>query len=155
MPRPKKNKKDSSKVEKNITASIPKKKGRKPKNHVIEETPIPKKRGRKPKDPENTSTTQDTLLTKEQMEDRKEKIRASIPKIDLHRTRDIFDLVKDKDMCENYTTFSCHRPDIYLDLGCSECALAKNCVCPIKDVNRRPEDKRPKFRKFTSAKKSS
>jgi hypothetical protein len=155
MPRPKKNKIKSPKEEKNIVASAPKKRGRKPKNIPTEEPIIPKKRGRKPKIVDPSAPVQDGPLTKEQMEDRKEKIRASIPKIDLYRTRDIYDLVKDKEVCADYTAFSCHRPDIYLDYGCSECALAKNCVCRIKDLNRRPEDRRPKFRKFTSAKKSS
>ena len=167
MPRPKKNKIKSSKEKKNI--AVPKKRGRKPKDSVPKEE-APKKRGRKPKEPVVASEPpkrrgrkpklppmpdQDGPLTKEQLEDRKEKIRATIPKIDLYRVRESIDLVKDKETCNVYTAFSCHRPDIYLDYGCSECVLQKNCACPIKDINRRPDDRRPKFRKFTSAKKSS
>ena len=117
--------------------------------------PVQKKRGRKPKYAVPPINAQDGPLTKEQMEDRKEAIRATLPKFDMDRARDIYDLAKDKEMCKVYTSFSCHRPDIYLDLGCVECVLQKNCACPIKDTNRKPDGKSPKFRKFTSAKKSS
>jgi hypothetical protein len=129
---------------------VPLKKRGRPKK-VIETPPVEKA----PKEKDTESKKEPVVLTQEDMEIRREKIRATIPKIDLHRTKETFDLVKDKELCKNYTIFSCHRPDIYLDLGCVECALQKNCACPLKDINRRPEDKRPKFRKFTSAKKSS
>jgi hypothetical protein len=94
-------------------------------------------------------------ITQEDMEIRREKIRATIPKYNPDRTPTIYNLVKDSDMCREYTKFSCHRPDIYLDLGCSECALQSNCACPLKNLNRKPEDRRPKFRRFTTKAKDN
>lgn len=94
-------------------------------------------------------------LTREQMELRREKVRATLPKIDLHKTREVFDLTKDKDLCKSYTSFACHRPDIYLDRGCRECSLQKNCECPIKDINRIPDGRAPKLKKFVTKPKIS
>lgn len=76
------------------------------------------------------------VLTREEMQARRDKISASLPKIDFYKERAIFDISKNKDKCKEYTYFACHRPDIYLDYGCEECSLKKYCVCPIKDVNR-------------------
>lgn len=136
-----------------------KKRGRPPK--VITDKVITgKRRGRPPKEitdnniPDN-SIPEKKVLTREEMEDRKEKIRATLPKFDPYRVPNIINLAKDSDACIEYTKFSCHRPDIYLDLGCSECILQKDCACPLKDVKRHPEDKRPKFRRFTSQSKKS
>lgn len=88
--------------------------------------------------------------TNEEREARYDKIRATIPKIDFNRVREVVNLAKDKDACKHHTSFSCARPDIYLDYGCKECILQKNCVCPIKDINRNPDDRRPKFKKFVT-----
>jgi hypothetical protein len=41
----------------------------------------------------------------------------------------------------------CWRPDIFLNLGCAECVLAKNCACPIKDLNRIPDNRPRKFKR--------
>jgi hypothetical protein len=87
-------------------------------------------------------------LTPEQLEARREKVRATIPKIDLHRTREFINITKDKDVCREHTSFSCHRPDIYLDYGCIECSLQKACACPLKDINRKPDGRVPKIKKF-------
>lgn len=76
------------------------------------------------------------IETPEEREARYDKIRATIPKIDLHRVREIIDLRKDKDACKQHTYFACHSPQIYLDYGCNECSLQKHCACPIKDVGR-------------------
>lgn len=76
------------------------------------------------------------ILSREEMEARREAISATLPKIDFYKTRVIYNIAKDKDMCKEYTKFACHRPDIYLDLGCNECALNKHCACPIKDISR-------------------
>jgi hypothetical protein len=51
-------------------------------------------------------------------------------------------LLKDKEMCTKVTEFACWRPDIYLDLGCTECILRDNCACPIKNLKRKPHVKR-------------
>jgi hypothetical protein len=90
------------------------------------------------------------MITREEMQARRDAISETLPKIDFHKTRIVYDLVKDKDMCKAYTDFSCHRPDIYLDYGCKECALQNNCEAKIKDVNRQPDDRRPKFKRFTT-----
>lgn len=87
------------------------------------------------------------VLTREQMEDRAEEIRRNLPKIDLNRQRELIDMVKNKEVCAEVTSFACWRPDIYLDYGCSECSLVKNCVCPIKNLKRKPDGRYRKFRK--------
>lgn len=89
-------------------------------------------------------------LTPEQLEARREKVRATIPKIDLHRTRESINITKDKEACASHTSFACHRPDIYLDYGCAECSLQKACACPLKDINRKPDGRVPKVRKFVT-----
>lgn len=87
------------------------------------------------------------VLTREEMEARRDEIRKTIPKYDPDKVRTIYDIVKDKDMCKIYTYFACHRPDIYLDYGCQECALKKHCACPIKDLNRVADGRHRKKKK--------
>jgi len=87
-------------------------------------------------------------LTREEMEERREKIRANMPKIDLYKTRELVNITKDKDACAQHTSFACHRPDIFLDYGCAQCSLQKHCACPIKDINRKPDGRAPKVKKF-------
>ncbi len=94
-------------------------------------------------------------LTPEQMEARREKIRATIPKIDLHKSRELINITKDTEACAVHTSFACHRPDIYLDYGCVECSLQKACACPLKDINRKPDGRVPKIRKFVTKPKIS
>lgn len=87
------------------------------------------------------------VLTREEMEARAEEIRRNLPKIDLHKVREPIDMVKNKEVCKEVTANACWRPDIFLDLGCAHCTLAKNCACPIKDLKRNPEDRRPKYKR--------
>jgi len=54
------------------------------------------------------------------------------------------DMVKNKEVCAQVTAHACWRPDIYLDLGCEACILKDNCACPIKNLKRKPHDRRPK-----------
>jgi hypothetical protein len=82
-------------------------------------------------------------LTREEMEDRRAEISASLPKMKFNDPV-IIDLAKNKDACKQWTYFACHRPDIYLDYGCLECALHKHCACPIKNTNRKPDNYRKK-----------
>lgn len=132
-----------------------------PKTKTKEEIVPLKKRGRPKKVIDNSTEVvletkkEFNILTQEDMEIRREKIRSTIPKIDLHRTRELVNITKDKDACREHTSFACHRPDIYLDLGCSECSLKHACACPLFDPNRKPDGRVPKIRKFTTAKKSS
>jgi hypothetical protein len=67
-----------------------------------------------------------------------------IPKINLNKPREIIDMTKNKEVCQEVTSSSCWRPDIYLDYGCSECKLVKNCASSIKNVKRIPERKKRK-----------
>jgi len=94
-------------------------------------------------------------LTPEQIEARREKIRATIPKIDLHKTRESINLIQNKKECAKHTSFACHRPDVFLDYGCAQCSLAKACTCPLKDLNRMPTGRAPKIKKFVTKKKIS
>lgn len=82
-------------------------------------------------------------MTREEMEDRRAEISASLPKMKFSDPI-IIDLTKNKDACKQWTYFACHRPDIYLDYGCSECVLQKHCACPIKNINRKPDSYRRK-----------
>ena len=72
-----------------------------------------------------------TLL---EMEEEIEKIRRDMPKINLNSPRNIINLVKDRDMCEQLTKDTCIRPDIYLDndKSCDNCSINENCKCPLK-----------------------
>jgi hypothetical protein len=88
--------------------------------------------------------------TEEERQERYDKIRATIPKIDFNRTREVIDLKKDKDACKEHTHFACNNPHVYLDMGCAECNINKHCACPIKDLNRRPDDRRPKFKRIVT-----
>jgi hypothetical protein len=86
-------------------------------------------------------------ISREEMEARREAIRATLPKFNPDREPAIYDLAKNKDKCKEYTYFSCHRPDIYLDYGCEQCVLNKNCMCPIKDVTRIADGRHKKKKK--------
>jgi len=85
------------------------------------------------------------VLTREEMEERAEKVRKDIPKIDLNKPRVSIDMVKNKEVCREVTASACWRPDIYLDFGCSECKLVKNCASAIKNLKRKPQNKRGKI----------
>ena len=154
--RPKKTK--DKPLKKDKQEKVPLKKRGRPKKVVetssVEEVPL-KKRGRPKKVVETPVEKVSNAPTQEEMELRREKIRATIPKIDLYRNREMINITKDKDACKEHTFFSCHRPDIYLDLGCIECSLKNACACPLFDPNRKPDGRAPKIRKFTSARKSS
>jgi hypothetical protein len=85
------------------------------------------------------------VLTREEMEARAEEIKRNLPKIDLHKVREPIDMVKNKEVCAEVTAFACWRPDIYLNLGCEECSLVKNCACPIKNLKRKPAPRAQKL----------
>jgi hypothetical protein len=87
------------------------------------------------------------ILTREEMQARRDAISETLPKFDFYKPRTIIDLTKDKDVCKEFTNFACHRPDIYLDMGCDECSLKKHCACPIKDITRKADGRGKKKRK--------
>jgi len=99
-------------------------------------------------EPKEKKKYEPKILTREEMEARAEEIKRNLPKIDLHKVREPIDMVKNKDVCIEVTSFACWRPDIYLDLGCSECSLVKNCACPIKNLKRKPAAKARKLTKL-------
>jgi hypothetical protein len=86
------------------------------------------------------------FLTREEMENKAEEIRKSIPKIDLSKPTEVFNLTKNKDVCMATTKDSCWRPDVYLDKGCLSCNIVKFCACPIKNIKRVPDNRRGKIK---------
>jgi hypothetical protein len=159
--RPRKNKDITSK---NITGK--KISGKKITGKVIPENKVTgKKRGRPRKIISENNITQKDIpdnikkqseyMSREDMELRREKIRATLPKFNPDKVPNIVDLSKDKDICAEYTSFACHRPDIFLDYGCSQCRLQKHCACPIKDIKRIPDGRAPKIKKFVMKPKIS
>lgn len=80
----------------------------------------------------NAENKGDEYLTREQMEDRKEKVRASLPKMDPDYKPTPMSFSNAEDVAE-LTRGSCQRPDIYLDAGCVHCPLYKHCVCASKN----------------------
>jgi len=75
-------------------------------------------------------------MTVEEMEDRKERVRATLPKFD-PEARPVRIDFKDADAVAELTLGTCQRPDIYLDAGCSNCPLVKHCKahCCVPDRN--------------------
>jgi hypothetical protein len=113
----------------------PKKKTKLKKEPVSSKTTKEKKKVGRPK---KHLETNETYLTKEQMEARAERIRKDLPKYDPFKPRIVVDLAKDPEECKKTTQFACFRPDVYLDYGCEFCSLYKHCACPIKDgVNKK------------------
>lgn len=108
-----------------------------------------------PKEPKESKPKIVSVETQEERELRYDEIRKTIPKIDLHRSREVIDLRKDKEACKQHTYFSCNNPPIFLDLGCAECSISKYCACPIKDLNRKPDGRAPKIKKFVTKPKTS
>lgn len=71
-------------------------------------------------------------LTVDQIEDRKEKIRATLPKMDPDYKPHPINL-KNAEEVADLTKGACQRPDIYLDAGCVHCPLYKHCICASKN----------------------
>lgn len=109
----------------------------------------------KPKEPKEPKPKVISVETQEEREARYDEIRKTIPKIDLHRSREVIDLRKDKEACKQHTYFACNNPQVFLDLGCAECSISKYCACPIKDLNRKPDGRAPKIKKFVTKPKTS
>jgi hypothetical protein len=70
-------------------------------------------------------------LTLDEIEDRKEKIRATLPKFNPDFKPIPYDLNNEDDVIE-LTKSACQRPDIFLDYGCPECPFYKYCACAVK-----------------------
>ena len=73
------------------------------------------------------------FLTREEMEERAEEIRKTLPKINVNRPKVVVDLAEDPDWCKKITDGACFRPDIFLKYkDCDDCRLYKNCKCSIR-----------------------
>jgi len=72
------------------------------------------------------------VLTWEEIEDRKEEIRKSIPVLKYEKIKPI--TPNNKEGVEELTKSACVRPDIYLnnDKHCDGCAWSKYCICHLK-----------------------
>lgn len=73
----------------------------------------------------SNNTTVD-YMTVDDMEDRKEKVRATLPKMDPEAKPIKIDL-NDPEAVSELTKGVCQRPDIYLDAGCAHCPLVNHC----------------------------
>lgn len=80
----------------------------------------------------NAKDNSTEYLTVDQIEDRKEKIRATLPKMDPDYKPHPINL-KNAEEVADLTKGACQRPDIYLDAGCVHCPLYKHCVCASKN----------------------
>lgn len=83
-------------------------------------------------------------MTLEDIEDRKEKVRASLPLFNPDAKPVRYNLSNEEDVAE-LTQSACQRPDIYLDAGCPSCPLYKYCACALKsDKDRTGNSRRVK-----------
>ena len=102
---------------------------------------VPKSGKAKAGDINVSGNTVEDYLTVDDIEDRKEKVRATLPKFDPDR-KPVKINFKDQDEVEDLTRGVCQRPDIYLDAGCSQCPISQYCIAGCKDMRRKPEDTR-------------
>jgi hypothetical protein len=102
---------------------------------------------KEPKIEKEKKTQEKVFLSPEEWEARKDEVRKTLPKMNPNYETVPIDLAKDKKVCSQVTHMACWRPDIFLNLGCAECVLAKNCACPIKDINRIPDNRPRKFKR--------
>jgi hypothetical protein len=102
---------------------------------------VPKSGKAKAGDINVSGNTAEDYLTVDDMEDRKEKVRATLPKFDPDR-KPVKINFKDQEEVEELTRGVCQRPDIFLDAGCSQCPISQFCIAGCKDMKRKPEDTR-------------
>jgi hypothetical protein len=74
-------------------------------------------------------------LTVDEIEDRKEKVRATLPKYNPDFKPAKIDF-KDAEQVAELTSGACQRPDIFLDAGCKYCPMVELCACASKDLKR-------------------
>lgn len=79
--------------------------------------------------------TAEGYLTVDDIEDRKEKVRATLPKFNPDFKPAKIDF-KDADSVAELTRGACQRPDIYFDAGCKYCPMVDLCKCNSKDLKR-------------------
>jgi hypothetical protein len=73
---------------------------------------------------------------KETKEERIQKLKDEIKKFNFGYSIQEFDLVKNKQICEEVTTGACWRPDIFLDNdnSCNLCPIKEHCACKLKNI---------------------
>jgi hypothetical protein len=77
------------------------------------------------------------FLSRQELEDRAEKIRAELPRVNVLRPITTVYLQRNKEACEKATKDVCIRPDIFLkNRDCDECQLRKLCICHIKKFSK-------------------
>lgn len=80
------------------------------------------------------------FLTRQELEDRAEKIRAELPRVNILRPITTVFLQRNREECEKATKDVCIRPDIFLvNRDCDNCKLNLWCICPIKKFSRHYE----------------
>jgi len=102
------------------------------------EVKVPKVRKSKEGDINVEVNTKEEYLTLDDMEDRKEKVRKTLPKMDPEARPIPIDL-NDPEAVADLTRNACARPDIFLDSSCRECPLNQHCAANCKDMNRKPD----------------
>jgi hypothetical protein len=77
------------------------------------------------------------VLTWDEIEDRKDEIRKSIPVLKHEKIKPI--TPKNKEGVEMITSNSCIRPDIYLnnDKYCNGCPWSEHCICGLKRFSKK------------------
>ena len=126
---------------------------RKPKQPAKEAKQVKVPKGNKGKagDINVSGNTTEDYITREDMEDRKDKVRATLPQMDPDAKPINIDL-SDPEAVAELTTGACQRPDIYLDAGCFHCSLVKHCKaqCRVPD---RSLDKGDRVKRSTGPKR--
>jgi hypothetical protein len=77
----------------------------------------------------------ESYMTVEDMEDRKDKVRATLPTFNPDAKPAKIDF-NDAEQVAELTRGACQRPDIYLDAGCKYCPLVQYCACVSKDLKK-------------------
>jgi hypothetical protein len=85
--------------------------------------------------------TASDYVSVDDIEDRKEKVRKTLPKFNPDAKPSKIDF-SDADSVAELTRGACQRADIYLDAGCPECPLYKFCACASKSDKRRDRSDR-------------
>lgn len=92
---------------------------------------VPKRGNSKAEGNTVKDNTAKEYMTLEDIEDRKDKVRASLPAFNPDSKPVRYNLSNEEDVME-LTKSACQRPDIYLDAGCPSCPYYKYCASSIK-----------------------
>ncbi|MEI8129754.1 MAG: hypothetical protein WCG95_09095 [bacterium] len=77
------------------------------------------------------------FLSRQELEEKSEKIRAELPVVNINRPIRTIYLQRNREACEKETRDNCIRPDIFLvNRDCDMCKLRKFCICRIKKFSK-------------------